>query len=137
MKKKWILLGLGIFGLLVFVPLWYYKAWELIGPFGYCRIELGMTENEIAEILGPPSREYRRSRHIGGITSPGAAEVLFLESGLPFSDLPKRFGDKTRNGQSVTVKQWWGREYAIDIALDENGAAVGLYLMKLQFVNSF
>jgi hypothetical protein len=94
-----------------------------------------MTEGEIAEILGCSSTEYRKSRHIGGITSPGEAEVLYRETGLPFADLPKRFGEKARNGQNVTMRQWWGSGYAIDVAFGDDGAAVGVYLMKLRVVN--
>ena len=135
-RKKRLPVALGLALLVLGVVLWDCLPWEMTGLLSYWRIELGMTEPEIVGLLGSPSTEHRVSRHIGGVTSPGCAEVLYRESGLPFEDLPKRFGDKARNGQDVTVRQWWSRNYAIDVAFDENGAAVGVYLMKLRRVNS-
>src|SRR5262249_28878207 len=83
--------------------LWYFQPWDPIGPLGYYRLGLGMSEPEMVRILGDPAREYRRSRHLGGITSPGMATVLHREFGLPFEELPKRYGEKARNGQNVTL----------------------------------
>src|SRR5262245_1571537 len=133
--RKWKLLGLGALILLLLAALWHARPWDPIGPFGYLRVHLGMTDPEIAAILGAPSTDYRNSRHIGGITSPGMAAVLARESGLPHSQLPRRFGTKAQNGQVVTLRQWWGSHYAIGAAFDEQGKAVGVYLLRLERVN--
>jgi hypothetical protein len=137
MRKKWVLIGLGLGVLVLLIALWHYQPWQLIGPRGYWQIQLRMTEPQIAEILGRPSTDYRPARHIGGMTSPGVAEVLFLESGLPFGDLPTRYGEKSKNGQEVHIRQWWGTDYGIDVAFDSDGYAVGVYLMKFRLVNFY
>ncbi|MBM4072803.1 MAG: hypothetical protein FJ271_28330 [Planctomycetes bacterium] len=132
---KWIALSLAVTLLLLLGVLWYLRPWDPIGPLGYHRVELGMAEAEVGAILGDPDKEYRRSRHIGGITSPGVVTVLKSEVGLPFEDLPTRYGEKARNGLAVTLKQWWGSQYTIDVAFNDNGSAVGIYLMTFRKVN--
>lgn len=62
-----------------------FENWPFlsIGPYGYSRLQLGMTEVEIAEVIGQPSEEYRRARHWGGMTSPGYVEVQFRKWDWP------------------------------------------------------
>jgi hypothetical protein len=131
----WIAVPFGIMSLVLIGGLWYFQPWDLIGPLGYRRLHVGMTETDITDVLGEPAKEYRSSWHVGGITSPGAVTVLDSESGLPFEELPQRYGEKTRHGQNVTLKQWWGSNYAINVAFDNDGLAVGIYLMTFRRVN--
>ena len=132
---KWLAFTCAAVSIVILGVMCYLRPWDPIGPFGYYRIDLGMTEPEIAAVLGDPAKEYRRSRHIGGITSPGVVTVLDSETGLPFEDLPQRYGERARNGENVTMKQWWGSRYTIDVAFDEDGLAVGIYLMTFRKVN--
>ena len=59
--RKWIILVVVVVGLLIVWALWYFRPWDPIGPVGYSRLRLGMTEQEITEILGQPDVEHRSS----------------------------------------------------------------------------
>jgi hypothetical protein len=134
MKKTTILL-LAAIGIGLFLVLGEFRPWDRVGPLGYWQLHLGMTDEDVTAIMGEASKERRRSRHIGGRLSPGMAESLWLEHGLAYDDLPRRHGEKARTGATVDVRQWWGSRYAINVAFDEHGKTVGIYLMTLQRVN--
>jgi hypothetical protein len=113
---------------------WHYRPWEPIGPLTYWRLHLGVTESEVEALLSQPAGEYRPVRHIGGRTSPGVKEVPMAEKGQPREGLRHHWsGTTTPDGRKVTMRQWWGESYAIDVAFDEHGTAVGIDLSTIEF----
>jgi hypothetical protein len=120
--------GAGIAGVVIVLAVgWALPSLQLLHPIGwigYYRVQLGMSEEEISVILGTPARNWRRVRHVGGITSPGTEAMALAESGLPLADLlqaePKEDRDseavvfRLRDGfddgrakRTVSIRQWW------------------------------
>jgi hypothetical protein len=116
-----------------------------IGWIGYCRLRLGMSEQEVVAILGRPAPGWRRSRHASGITSPGAEAMPIIERGIPLTGRFLEAGDGGHEAtllqddrveepvvRAVTMRQWWGSSYAIDVAFDDDGRAIGIRLAWLR-----
>jgi hypothetical protein len=109
----------------------YLQPWDPVGPWGYCRIGLGMTEEEIISIVGRPAWDDQ-CRH-GGMLSSGPMAVPYLSTGIAFDDLPRRPIVKASDGQVATVNWWRGSNYLIEVAFDNKGKAIGIRLMKLRW----
>jgi hypothetical protein len=111
----------------------YYEPWEPVGRLTYYRIRLGMSQEEVEAVMGEPPGNPADHRPPFGTTGPGGWLVEVAESGLPSKELPDvavgRSG-KARDGQTVTLQQWWGDSYRIWVAFGEDGKAVGVYLLK-------
>jgi hypothetical protein len=136
-------LGIGI--LLIVFSVW--SQWR-IGWIGYYRLHLGMETHEVRAILGPPHHNWRPVRHLGGSFPPWTEEMPLSETGLPLANLLRgeRAEDRPEGGtrvqinddeadREVTVQQWWGATHGIDVAFDEDGRAVGIYLSWLSDFN--
>src|SRR5262245_45130739 len=98
-----------------------------IGPENYNRIGLGMSREEIEKIIGmPPGIYTTHPMSVGhAVTAEGPWGGLISEIGRPRSTIQKERGPKGR------VSKWWGEHYAIEVAFDEQGLAVGCYLLEI------
>ncbi len=120
----------------------------------YCRVQLGATDQQVSDFLGPPAGGWRSSRHIGGVTSPGSVAMPYAERGVPLdlvrqgkvyqSDdaqtvviAPPATAVQQAGSPTVRMQQWWGSRHAIDVAFNERGQVVGVYLAWLRPVNWF
>jgi hypothetical protein len=134
MRKLWLLVWGSSALVLAVLAIWQFLPEEAIGPSNYRRIRLGMTEAEVAEIIGLPAGDYQTSERIGGILSPGQYASSLAEEGLPEEALPDvrlGFPGKTVGGEIVTLQQWRGEHYWIRVAFDTRGVAIGRYLYKV------
>jgi hypothetical protein len=91
-----------------------------IGPWNYHRIRAGMMVAEVEQIVGvSPGDHYLGPHGIGGMMSQGPFGLV-CEQTDDFPDL-----------RSPKEACWWGNHYAITVAFDQTGAAVGWRLSAL------
>jgi hypothetical protein len=113
---------------------WYYRPWDPINRRTFHSLELGMTLEQVEELIGLPPGTYQPQRpRLGGSFTPGYIGFIVEQSGLSDKDLPDRFRGQARDGREVTLAQWWGMYYAIRVAFDSTGVAVGLYLLEVSW----
>jgi hypothetical protein len=127
-----------VVGFVVGVPA-LYVVWSCmpfggISPYNYSRIRTGMTDKDVERIIGLPPGIHRTHEPVGGLLSGGNFGFTILEAGLQKELLPRNESGVTRDGAlHVTLKQWWGTDHAIKVALDEDGVVVGKYLIEVKW----
>jgi hypothetical protein len=133
LKRRKLLCGLA---LVVLLLIWAFvlpfALPNQFGPAAYERIRLGMTESEVEEIIDMPDGDYYTGpRGFGTLGGPfGHREA---QEGLPDDALP-HFGwgtYVTDRGDTITLKRWWGNEYAIVVAFDAKRGAVARRLLSV------
>jgi hypothetical protein len=107
--------------------LFTWRSFDPIGPENYERIGAGMRRDEIEAIIGVPAGIQAKDRPIveGDFTSHSRAGYQVAQSGIPIVEMR---GELAASGRLL---QWWGKHYAIEVGLDENGCAKGWQLLKL------
>jgi hypothetical protein len=90
----------------------------------YDRIKDGMTLPEVIAIIGMPPGDYDDSGH-------PRHKRLVRETGISAGCLPDASGSREvyYDGE-LTVERWLWSEYSILVAFDQNGKAVGIYLLE-------
>jgi hypothetical protein len=90
----------------------------------YERLRLGMTKNQVDAAIGMPPGWYTEPK-LGGIMS-GPHVHYVRASGIPSVSLPTVDDRDT----PLTLEQWTWDDYWIRVAFDEDGKAVGCYLLE-------
>jgi len=124
MKKHWRLWLLLLFcsgmGLA-----WFFWPQDPIGPASFRRIQLGMKQHEVEAIVGlPPGVFYTGPRGIGGVLSRGPFGSFREGKGVAWENTMV-----DRISKRSTVATWWGNQFALQVAFDNDGDAVGVYLL--------
>jgi hypothetical protein len=131
--RKWLLLAvvLAVAGTGLFLLVQRYWPEPGISPYNYRQIRLGMSAQDVEQVIGLPPGIHRTRQPIGGITSAGNWGHTVAEEGVPKSELPDGMQGEARAGRRVEVRQWWGTYHAIRIAGNEDGKVVGKYLIQI------
>jgi hypothetical protein len=118
LKKLWPV-WLMAAGCVALLPAWLFPPSDPIGPRSYERIRLGMAEGEVEEILGmPPGHYYTPPR---GRLGPFGLPIE--EKGRP----PRGLSDAER----PLTKEWWGDDYAVEVAFDQSGKVIACSLLRV------
>jgi hypothetical protein len=130
MKKLWVVLAavtacLGLLG-----SLWVWIESEPISPAKYKNIRLGMSEVEVEAVVGLPAGDYHTFQLDGsGCTNSLPWAYPVMENGIPCEELGKDSQETASKG--TTVKNWWGDNYSISVAFDENGKTIQYNLFRV------
>ena len=112
--------SIAVVSVLSFWVIHRYRPFDEVNPLIYNRIELGMTAEEAEEVVGVAPGDYGRPR-TGGVFSSGQHGRVMEEAGLPFPVGRERPG-----------MTWWGKHFAIEVALDERGVVTSKRLLKIE-----
>jgi hypothetical protein len=119
----------------------FLRPWDAINPLQYSRVQLGMSVDKVEAMTGLPPGRHQSYPRKGLSLGPGTMGFMFAQSGLDNTKLPSCWPN---SGQRVVVddrlverKQWWGNRYAIEVAIDETGAVVGRYLIKVHLEDTW
>lgn len=132
MVKRWPLVLAGLaaaLAMVVVLAVWFSAPGEPIGPGGYSRVRLGMTEAEAERAVGlPPGLHTQDPR--AGITLPSMARGVSLKAqkGLLLESLRER---EKADPESITHQSWSGDGYSLCVAFDGADEAVGVYLLEV------
>ncbi len=144
MKKRWLLV-LGPVAVLALGVAWSLWSRNPIGPANFNRIQLGMTLEEIETLFGLPNgdicpsgsfADYPRGNKYVGRKNKwldrrwGPTVHLIGEFGIPYGEVGGWL-DSTKDLNRF-ARGWFGNDFAIGVAFDENGAAAGYYLCELE-----
>jgi hypothetical protein len=103
----------------------YANREEAIGPQSYNRVHLGMSEKQIAGIIGLATGNYYKGRKNGKSEAMdgGPWGTLLSEQRIANIDLEKA---------DIRWLCWIGTSYGIDVAVDKNGEAIW---KRLNYIN--
>jgi hypothetical protein len=129
MKQRW-LIGMGFTAVAILLLAWlFWPHSQRIAPDAYKQIEAGMNQAQIEVILGVPPGDYYtgpRGRGMGMFSE--RILVPMEHKGMASRDIPKSWREDGRGPKTGYVESWWGEDYLIEVAFDENGGAVGWHL---------
>jgi hypothetical protein len=118
LKRHRLLIGLLVGAMLIGVM---WSVWRVITPEpvrAYKRIQLGMTQGEVASAIGVPPRYPRM------LETPGAGPVRESGvSGVSFFNVRKL---------GLTSEHWTWDGYCLMVVF-EKGAVVGIYLFEINY----
>jgi hypothetical protein len=119
MVKRWPLLLVAL-AVVAVLAAWYRSSGEAIGPGGYSRVRLGMTEDEVTNAVRLPPGVYTKALMTCAVS-------VRAQKGLPFDEMC----DREAGPGTVTRRDWSGDRYDLCVAFDGDGAAVGVYLFEV------
>jgi hypothetical protein len=124
--KRRLLIALGILvtlALAVFVSV----RKPTIGPDAFRRIQVGMTQEEVASLIGLPSGDYYSGRP-AAVPSEGAMVLPAEAGGTSWTKVPHSWISASDADGCGVVRTWFGNYYVIEVAFDEQGRAVAWQL---------
>src|SRR5262245_36009970 len=125
LTRRRLLIGLLIATMLI-VPAGGWAVWRAIAkpaPLrAYERLRLGMTLTEVEEAIGAPPGIHTD-------ISPAFLARRFPQH-VRESGLPSETAEADWVHAKLTVERWSWEEYSINVAFDDDGKAVGYYLLQ-------
>jgi hypothetical protein len=126
-RLKRSLLAVAVLTGVVLGAVWVLWPEPAIGPASYERIQLAMTQAEVEAVIGLPPGNYYRY--------PGGIPWNWKRGPFGFTREEKGLSLRHRSEQ-IPFEHWWGNEYAIQVAFDPDGHAIGCALLDVEPVGS-
>lgn len=109
---------------------WLVRLTGPTWPGKYKVIRQGMSEDEVWAVIGMPAANYFSAGcQVGGFEKPYV--ILEVQSGLALDEVPTSWWSAPAKEGNGYVKHWAGERRIILVAFNEQGAAVGWYLYKI------
>lgn len=121
-RLRWPLLLLGLVAVLVGVVYWLLLPAGPIGPRAFHRIQLGMTEEEVEEVIGGPAGFYFQNQ-------PPPKDIL--QYYFPTSAIQK--GQPYIKEDEYQTRNWYGNEFMITVTFDLDRRVTGVCLSECIF----
>jgi hypothetical protein len=116
------------------VALWVYLAQERFGEGDFQHLRIGMSLEEVQEVVGCPPGDYRSGQQKQAFVAPSDEVVeIMREQGANYREFVDKMATSYRDPEAVYIRSetWCGSHYGITVFYDAHRIVLGYALFKV------